>query len=200
VPSSAGPGGVAQPGATASYVGQAASDGSHYPGGGRGLAPTASGVAIGPSPLPLATPVASGTPGATVDPGASPVPGVTVTPGTTTAGPAVSAAPATSAAVSSSSPSDGGGQGTLTISPSAVTLSPGGGGASGSFTITASGGPISHFNITVRSAHELSISPSSGSLAAGASVTISVTTTSKGPISTWIVVNPGGNKVTVTLN
>ena len=193
-PSAAGPGGGAVPGATASNVGQASSVGSHRPDGGKGLAPSASGAVTGPSPL--ATPVASGTPGGV---GPTVAVNVTVTPVTTTAPPVSSSAPATSPAPSSSSASAGGGQGTLAISPSAVTLTSGGGGASGSFTITASGGPISHFNITVRSAHELSVSPSSGSLAAGASVTITVSTSSTGPISTWIVVNPGGNKVSISL-
>jgi RNA polymerase sigma factor (sigma-70 family) len=192
-PSAAGPDGR-RPGATSSYVAGASSLSSPRPGGGDGLAPSASSVATGPTPL--VTPAASGTP----DPGVTVTPSVTITPGATTAPPAVSSAPATPAVASSSSSADGGGQGTLAISPSAVTLAPGGAGASGSFTITASGGPISHFNITVRSAHELSVAPSSGSLAAGASVTITVTTTSTGPISTWIIVNPGGNKVTVTLS
>jgi RNA polymerase sigma factor (sigma-70 family) len=189
--SAVGPHGAAQPSATTSYAGRVSSSG-----GGRGLAPSASGVASGPSPLvtPLASD-SSGTAAATVAPGVTQTPA----PATTTSPPAASSAPATSPPASSSAASNGGGQGTLGISPSAVTLAPGGGGASGSFTITASGGPISHFNITVRSAHELSVSPSSGSLAAGQSVTISVTTTSTGPINTWIVVNPGGNKVTVTL-
>src|SRR5581483_11216801 len=196
-PSAAGSGNAAQPGVTATYAGQVTSSG-----GGRGLAPSASGVPTGPSPNVTLVASASPSPVATV------LPGVTDTPATTTplatppappTSPGVSSSPA-SPAVASSSASAGGGQGTLAISPSAVTPAPGGGGASGSFTITASGGPISHFNITVRSAHELSVSPSSGSLAAGQSVTITVTTTSNGPINTWIVINPGGNKLTVTLN
>jgi hypothetical protein len=87
----------------------------------------------------------------------------------------------------------------LVVSPGTVTLVPGNGGATGTLTLTASGGPIQHYQITVRSAHELSVSPSSGSLTAGESVTVTVTTNSPGPISTWIVVNPGGNKVTVQL-
>jgi hypothetical protein len=78
-----------------------------------------------------------------------------------------------------------------------VTLSGGNGTASGSFTLTASGGPIQHYNITVRSAHYLTVTPSSGSLTAGQSVTITVTANTSSAFSTWIVVNPGGNKVTI---
>ena len=198
-PSAAGRGGAGQPGATTSYVGQGASLGSRHPGGGNGLAPSASSVSIVPSPL--VTPVASGTPapGATVAPDVTVAPtGTTGTTGPSAASSTLAASPAASSA--SSPPPNGGGQGTLTISPTTVALSPGNGGASGSFTITATGGRISHFNITVRSAHELTVSPSSGSLAAGASMTITVSTSSSGPINTWIVVNPGGNQVTVTLN
>jgi hypothetical protein len=78
-----------------------------------------------------------------------------------------------------------------------VTLSGGNGTATGTFTLTASGGPIQHYNITVRSAHYLTVSPSSGSLAAGQSVTITVTANTKSAVNTWIVVDPGGNKVTI---
>jgi hypothetical protein len=88
----------------------------------------------------------------------------------------------------------------LVVSPGTVTLVPGNGAATGTLTLTASGGPVMHYQITVRSAHELSISPSSGSLVAGESVTVTVTTNSRGPINTWIIVNPGGNKVTVQLS
>jgi len=193
-PSAAGSGNAARPGATVSYAGQVTS------GGGRGLAPSASGAASDPSPR--ATPIASGSPSpvATVGPGVTDAPATSPAASATALVTSAGASSSPAASAASSSASDGGGQGTLAISPSAVTLAPGGGGASGSFTITASGGPISHFNITVRSAHELSVAPSSGSLAAGQSVTITVTTTSSGPISTWIVVNPGGNKIAVTLN
>jgi hypothetical protein len=78
-----------------------------------------------------------------------------------------------------------------------VTLAGGNGPATGTFTLTATGGPIQHYNITVRSAHDVTVSPSSGSLTAGQSVTVTVTANTTSAFSTWIVVNPGGNKVTI---
>ncbi len=190
-PSSAGPGGGVGPAA----VGASSSPGSRRSGGGIGLAPSASGVVAAPGPLTTPTaltgPDPTGSAGATVAPAGTSGTGTTSSPGS------VSQAPASSPATSSSS--NGAGEGVLTISPTTVTLVASGGTATGTFTLTASGGPIQHFQITVRSAHELSVSPSSGSLAAGASVVITVTANSPGPISTWIIVNPGGNKVTVQL-
>ena len=55
-----------------------------------------------------------------------------------------------------------------------------GGTASGKLTITAKGGPVSDYSITVGPAlaGKLTVSPSSGSLAAGASATVTVTSTS----------------------
>jgi RNA polymerase sigma factor (sigma-70 family) len=191
-PSASGPGGAAQPNVAATSGGESG-PGAQTPGnqGGTGLAPSASAIATRSS-LPGAT----GTPGGTSSPGATGTPGPSDSPGATGTPSADSTSPAPSPSASSSS-ANGGGEGSLTISSSTVTLTGGNGTETGTFTLTASGGPIQHYNITVRSAHYLTVSPSSGSLTAGQSVTITVTANTTSSINTWIVVDPGANKVTI---
>jgi hypothetical protein len=185
----AAPGGGVKP-----NMGQAIGDPSssgRAPNGGSGLAPTASAVAT-----------VSG-PGATTSPGPAATPGVSASPGATatqaTGTPSAAASSASPSASPSSSPSagNGGGEGSLTFSSTTVTLTGGSGNPTGTFTLTATGGPIQHYNITVRSAHYLTVSPASGSLTAGETVTITVTANTTTSFSTWIVVDPGGNKVTI---
>jgi hypothetical protein len=74
--------------------------------------------------------------------------------------------------------------------------------ASGTFTLTAHGGPVNSFTVTVGStlAGHISLSPSSGSLASGASVTITVTSTSLVALDGQLTVNPGGETITVLLS
>jgi RNA polymerase sigma factor (sigma-70 family) len=93
-------------------------------------------------------------------------------------------------------------QGTLTISTGTVDLATVNGTASGALTITAKGGPVSDYSITVGSAlaGKLTVSPSSGSLAAGASATVTVTSTSLIALHGQLTVNPGGQTVTVVLS
>ena len=67
----------------------------------------------------------------------------------------------------------------------------------GTFTLTAEGGPVSY---SIPAAANLAVSPVSGSLAAGASATITVTSSSLITLNEQLTVNPGGNKVTVVLN
>ena len=73
--------------------------------------------------------------------------------------------------------------------------------ATGRFTLTANGGPVSAYSITAGSAlaGRISVSPSSGSLASGASVTITVTSTSLVALDGQLTVNPGGQTITVVL-
>ncbi len=75
-----------------------------------------------------------------------------------------------------------------------------GGPYTGSFTLTASGGPVK-FSITDSLAGgELSISPASGSLAAGQTVTVSLSAPATGGPGTYqtpITVNPGSISITV---
>ena len=90
----------------------------------------------------------------------------------------------------------------MTISTGTLDLAAVNGTASGKLTITAKGGPVSDYSITVGSAlaGKLTVSPSSGSLAAGASATVTVTSTSLLALDGQLTVNPGGQTVTVVLS
>jgi len=92
--------------------------------------------------------------------------------------------------------------GTLSVSTGQVKLVSVSGTATGRFTLTANGGPVSAYSITVGSTlvGSISVSPSSGSLASGASVTISVTSTSLVALDGQLTVNPGGHTITVVVS
>jgi RNA polymerase sigma factor (sigma-70 family) len=92
-------------------------------------------------------------------------------------------------------------QGTLTVSPTALDLVALNGTPIGTLTLTAEGGPVSDYSVSVGSAlaGEITVSPSSGSLAAGASVTVTVTVTSLLAVNAPITVNPGDQRVVVLL-
>jgi DNA-directed RNA polymerase specialized sigma24 family protein len=152
-------------------------------GGGNGGGGGAAGPGLVPSAPPggiTTTPVAVRSPGAP-DP--------------------VGAGPAASAGNSSSVPSSPG-TGTLSASTGRLDLVSANGTATGTFTLTATGGPVSAYSITVGSSlvGHLSVSPASGSLAAGASVTITVTSTSLVALDGQLTVNPGGRVITVVLS
>jgi RNA polymerase sigma factor (sigma-70 family) len=82
--------------------------------------------------------------------------------------------------------------GTLSASPGSVTLgeSPSGGYPTGSFTLSATGGSVTY-------AEELIVSPSSGTLAAGQSITITVTWESSATMDADLAVGPDGPGVSV---
>jgi RNA polymerase sigma factor (sigma-70 family) len=179
-PTSAGPAGGSTRGTPAS--GRNPGPAHSGPSGSNGSSGNA-----GPGPVPSAGPGGvTTTPVALRSPGAS--------------APA-STSPATSAASSSSGPSSPG-TGTLSVSTGRVDLVSVKGTSIGKFTLTARGGPVSAYSITVGSAlaGRISVSPSSGSLAAGASVTITVTSTSLVALDGTLTVNPGGQTVTVVLS
>jgi hypothetical protein len=91
--------------------------------------------------------------------------------------------------------------GTLSSSAGRLVLASVKGTAVGKFTLTAKGGPVSAYSITAGSAlaGRISVSPASGSLAAGASVTITVTSKSLVALDGKLTVNPGGLTITVVL-
>jgi len=101
---------------------------------------------------------------------------------------------------SSAAPSSPG-AGSLSVSTSQLDLVSVNGTATGKFTLTAEGGPVSAYSITVGSSlvGHISVSPSEGSLAAGASVAITVTSTSLVALNGQLTVNPGGHAITVVL-
>jgi len=121
-------------------------------------------------------------------------------PGASTSSPATGTSPTSPAAKSSSAPPPPN-PGTLSVSTGRLDLVSVKGTAIGKFTITAKGGPVSAYSITAGSAlvGRISVSPSSGSLAAGASATVTVTSTSVVALAGNLTVNPGGRTVTVVL-
>ena len=146
-------------------------------GTGQRLAPSALPGGVTATTTPLALP---SSPGALTSPSAT---------GTSPASP-----PASSAAPP--------GSGTLSSSTGRLDLASVKGTAIGKFTLTARGGPVSAYSITAGSAlaGRISVSPASGSLAAGASVTITVTSKSLVALDGKLTVNPGGLTITVVLS
>lgn len=137
-----------------------------------------------PSSLALATPVTAATPTIVIVPGEPPPPPPVSRPTPTPSHPHPTPPPTTPSA-------------TLIASSSVVGLGPdpGGSSASGSFTLTATGGTISYWiGVPVSG---LSVSPASGTLTAGSSVTISVTWNSSAPINAGLSISPSGLTVTV---
>jgi RNA polymerase sigma factor (sigma-70 family) len=169
------------------HDGPTASRGSGVPpAAARSAGATASG-APGTSATPVAGSPAAGTPGSSSSSSSS-------SPSSSSAG--------TSPAATSSSPSAPASPGTLTVSSSTVRLVSVNGTKSGTFTITASGGAVSDFSIAAGSAlaGQVTVSPATGSLASGASVTITVTTTSLVALDGQLTVNPGGRTVTIVVS
>jgi RNA polymerase sigma factor (sigma-70 family) len=84
--------------------------------------------------------------------------------------------------------------GTLSESPATIRLPDLG--SSATFTLTADGGPVS---FTITGPTGVSVSPASGKLAAGKTVTVTVTAVGNGPpkFTNTLTVNPGGLTVTV---
>ena len=106
-----------------------------------------------------------------------------------------------SSSASSSRPSSAS-AGTLSVSTGRLALASVNGTATGRFTLTAQGGPVSGYSVTVDStlAGHITVSPSSGSLASGVSVTITVTSTSLVALAGQLTGNPGGQTITVLLS
>jgi len=89
------------------------------------------------------------------------------------------------------------GAGTLSVSPSALVLSPLLG---ASLTLTASGGPVS-WSISGPSSllGSVTVSPASGTLAAGSSVTVTITSAALASVDSQLTVEPGDHVVTVLI-
>jgi RNA polymerase sigma factor (sigma-70 family) len=174
-----------------------------------GAAPVVAASAVGTRSSPRDRPSpAHGTRG-TAGPGLSPADGTGSAPGAAaqpssapgSAGPTASAAAPSSAPESSASASAQASpsavvQGSLLVSLSQLKLVAVAGLPTGTFTITAQGGPVSSYSITGGSG-QVTVSPASGSIASGNSVTITVTATSLIALDTQLTINPGGQVVTV---
>ena len=93
--------------------------------------------------------------------------------------------------------------GVLKVAPDTLALtSTGGEAASGKFVLSAVGGPVSDYVIKIPAglSGKLTVTPATGSLADGGSVTVTVTVTSKIALNTYVTVDPGGITVTVLLS
>ena len=176
----AGPGAVPGVPPAPSVTGPAQQPG---PGSGAASSPAIAALAGGTQP-------ASSRPGGSSPAGTSPAASATRPGGAPTSAAGSSAAAAASVA------------GTLSVSPSSLGLGLALSGSwTGTLTLTAVGGPVSHYQITVPTTllTGLTLSRTSGSLAAGQSVHITVTAVRSGLFSTALLhVTPGGLTVTIT--
>jgi RNA polymerase sigma factor (sigma-70 family) len=190
---------------------------AHPPGGGPRLSvPAAAPSALPSSGLPgdrtdqpTTDPATGGTvpatsastsPGATASEGTT-SPGATASDGTTS--PAATATDCPTATATWSGPSATGtppdtlSAGALSVSPTTVAVSPWHG---GSLTLTASDGPVA-WSISeppwLRG--KLNVTPMSGTLSAGDSVTVTITMTGHASLDTELTVQPGDQTVTVQL-
>ncbi len=100
----------------------------------------------------------------------------------------------------SPSPSTSPAQGHLLVAPDTLMLtSENGKPASGFFVLTAANGPVAHYTVRVPAglAGKVGVAPPGGSLPAGGYVEVTVTVTSKGALTTHVIVEPGNLTVTV---
>lgn len=178
-PSGGGPGG--RNGSTGNSGGSTASAGGD---GGHGLAPTA--TANGGTPSPGAS--------------RSPIPPTPVAASSTPAPAGTRTRTATAPASSPAAPPPPA-PGTLALSTGTLRLVSVKGVATAKFTLTAQGGPVS-YSVTPGGAlaGSMTVTPSAGTLAAGASVTITVTSTSLVALDGQLTVNPGGHTIAVVLS
>ena len=194
-PGTGGPG--SGPGASSAPSGSAGSGsaGSGGPGSGSGgIVPVVTRKpAAQPSPGSSATPTGGVS---SSSPGAAPSSSSPAAPPPSSSSPA---APPTSSSPppSSSPPVQAPAAGTLSVSPGTVVLTPLLG---SSITLTAEGGPVS-WSVSEPASllGELIVSPSSGTLAAGQSTTVSISVSGLASLDTTLTVNPGGHPVTVVL-
>jgi RNA polymerase sigma factor (sigma-70 family) len=197
------PGGTARTGASASPAGPtgpptAIATGARGKSSARASAPGSTvptPTSTSTSTLPL-TSTPSGGPGPTMSPTVppigEPIAGPTAVPSTSAP---TAAAPVT--VTSSAPPSAPSSTATLSVSPVTVVLTPLLG---GSLTLTDSGGPVS-WSISEPASllGSLTVSPSSGTLDAGGSVTVTITPVGLVSLDTQLTVDPGDQVVTVLL-
>jgi hypothetical protein len=151
---------------------------------------------------PRASASASGTSSSPTSPSASPSPSASRSPSSPS--PSPSSSPSASRSPSASpTPTPTPTQGILKVAPDTLALtSTGGTAASGKFVLSAAGGPVGDYVIKVPASMsgKITVTPATGSLAKGGSVTVTVTVTSKTALNTYVTVDPGGITVTVVLD
>ena len=166
------------------------SNGRNGASGGHGPVPAA--AANGGTATPVSVSSSSPASGAPTPVAASSSPAAATGTGT-----APASSPSATARTSAPAPAAG----TLSLSTGTLRLVSVKGVATAKFTVTAKGGPVS-YSITPGSslAGSMTVSPSAGSLAAGASVTVTVTSTSLVAVDGTLTVNPGGQTIAVVLS
>ena len=193
-PSVSGARGHAGPGSVIDTRGAPTRGSASTPAGGSGLVPSAATSGGSTVPGAAAGSAAPGSGAGSTVPGAATGPAAPA--GSSGAATAPGSQPAT--ASSSASPPPAPVQGTVVVSVSRLVLVAVNGHGVGSFTLTARGGPVGAYSISAASG--LTVSPSSGSLASGQTVTITVTSQSLISLDETLTINPGGATVTVVLN
>jgi RNA polymerase sigma factor (sigma-70 family) len=171
-------------------AGGATPPGSHVLPAGLGGAGTATGAGTGPG----GAGGGPGGPGGTGGPGGGG--------GTPPGGPGSSPPPTTPGSPSSPGTPPPIRQGPVTVAPNLLVLaSILGGPARGTLTLTAGRGGATHYSVTIPSSliGRLTATPSSGNIAPGQSVQVTVTLVSLLSADTQITVTPGGRSVTVLL-
>jgi RNA polymerase sigma factor (sigma-70 family) len=160
------------------------------PGGPAGSAAATAAATIpgvqtaGPAPAPTTSGAAGTT---TTDPGG----------GLLTASPTTDVSATTSVATVTVTTGSSSSAATLSVSPTTVLLSPLLG---GSLTLTASGGPVAwSVSEPATLLGDVTVSPSSGTLDAGDSVTLTITVTGLLSLDSQLTVEPGGQLVTIVL-
>ncbi len=162
-----------------------------------GVSRVSPGAGPGGSPSPGPGASASTGPGGSASPGPGRSPSPSAPSSSQRSSPS-SPAPSTSTSTPTSRPSSPPPPpGTLSVSPTAILLSPLTG---ASLTLTASGGPVT-WSITESSSliGKVHVSPASGVLAAGQSVTVTLSVSGLASVDSQLIVNPGGIAVTVVV-
>jgi RNA polymerase sigma factor (sigma-70 family) len=200
-PNALGPGPVGGTGATPGTSTGPSSGASSGPGRGAQPAVPASGLAqVSPGPGGGSSPGPGGVSSPGPGGGNSPGPGGGSSPSATAPSSSHSTSPASSASTPASTPSSAAPPpkpGTLSVAPTSILLSAVTG---GSFTLTASGGPVK-WSVTEPSSliGKLTVSPSSGTLASGQSVTVGLSVNGLASVNSHLTVTPGGVTVTILL-
>ncbi len=188
--SGSGPGGTG-PGPVPPTAANGVRPASPAPAAAGGPAPTAGGSPSG-APAGAGSPSGGPSPSGGSTPSA-PRPGPTATASSSSASAPGTPAPSTSAASTPPPPAPG----TLSVSARTILVSVG---RSATITMTASGGPVT-WSITESSSliGGLAAAPSSGTLASGQSVTITVSASDLLTVGGQLTVNPGGITVSVVV-
>jgi hypothetical protein len=174
------------------------------PGSGLGAGHATSDAGLPTTPARLISPSASAPGSSTPTSGTHPTAPPAGMPGATQAGAPQASPPAVpmSTVTPITAPATTGAQGLLAVNQTSLNfVSIRGGASTRTFVITAENGPVTGYSITVPAGlpGSLTVTPSSGSLAAGESATITATASTTAPFDTSLTLYPGGIVITVVV-